>query len=209
MRLTAILMVGAWLFAGCSSPGGSGPDGSDGANGEDGKNGQDGAPGEKGADGAPGPAGKDAAASGSRIKARWQVGEDGSREFAGWFDSELQARCAFARDSGGALRCLPGFVSFALGQFTDAQCTKPVVATYQTACDTGGYAWEGVAGAECTYLPRYAVRLLGPEVATVYSYNAVTMACTPSAPSPSFAYFETGPIVDPSGFAAATIEIDP
>src|SRR5262245_6603817 len=45
--------------------------------------------------------------SGSRIKARYYAGEDGSRAAAGLWDSQLQVTCFYVTANDGTLRCLP------------------------------------------------------------------------------------------------------
>src|SRR5687768_11906869 len=44
---------------------------------------------------------------GSRLKARWMEGPDGSRTLWGWYDTTLKAPCRFSRAIDGEQRCLP------------------------------------------------------------------------------------------------------
>lgn len=72
------------------------------------------------ADGGPGPSGstkpgsldpvppaKAEPKSGSRLKARYEVGSDGARQFVGWRDSKLGINCTFQWTSEKKRRCLP------------------------------------------------------------------------------------------------------
>lgn len=64
--------------------------------------------------------------SGSRLKARTLAGADGSRSPAGWYDSELETECTWAKDEAGQQRCMPvGPLTFL---YADSACTVPVVA---------------------------------------------------------------------------------
>lgn len=45
--------------------------------------------------------------SGSRIRAKALITDEGDRAFLGWYDSQRQEDCDFLRDAEGTLRCLP------------------------------------------------------------------------------------------------------
>jgi len=45
--------------------------------------------------------------SGSRLKAHYFVGADGSRQFRAWYDSQLDMLCDWARATDNKTRCLP------------------------------------------------------------------------------------------------------
>ena len=49
--------------------------------------------------------------SGSRLRARYYVAEDGGRLFVGMWDLELQTYCVAAQASDEQLRCLPTTVA--------------------------------------------------------------------------------------------------
>jgi hypothetical protein len=69
-----------------------------------------------------------AATSGSRLKGRWQVGADGSRQFIGWYDSERKEECQYMLASDGKMRCLPMASAHTIqpsaSSYQDAECTK-------------------------------------------------------------------------------------
>ncbi len=69
--------------------------------------------------------------SGSRLRARFLLGDDGSKEFTGWYDNKLMQPCVFRKGTDG-LRCLPEIATEqAKGVqgplFSDDQCTIPAV----------------------------------------------------------------------------------
>jgi hypothetical protein len=61
--------------------------------------------------------------SGTRLKARTLVGEDGSRVFEGWFDQQRGEYCRVARGENGRFYCFP-YANPAF--FRDARCREPV-----------------------------------------------------------------------------------
>lgn len=106
---------------------GQGPQGEPGAKGEPGEPGVKGDPGDPGEPGKAGPAGKDATLSGSRLKARYWVGADGSRQPIGFFDSERGENCTFQAVGPAepdAVRCIPPFENITLNYYSDASCTQ-------------------------------------------------------------------------------------
>jgi len=128
MRLKKALLGAAVALLGACG-------GKDGVQGPAGEKGADGAQGPAGDQGLPGMAGTPAATDGTRLKARWVTGSDGSKGFFGWLDSTLGKSCAFQETSAG-LRCAPKadavmpvwapYVGDPGVGFLDAACTIPV-----------------------------------------------------------------------------------
>lgn len=128
MRLMKALLGAAVALLGACG-------GKDGVQGPAGEKGADGAQGPAGEQGLPGMAGAPAATDGSRLKARWVTGSDGSKGFFGWLDSELGRPCSF-QDTSAGLRCAPQADAGLwvwdpyTGQpgigFLDAACSAPV-----------------------------------------------------------------------------------
>ncbi|MCB9653087.1 MAG: hypothetical protein H6729_03000 [Deltaproteobacteria bacterium] len=60
----------------------------------------------------------------------------------GWtFDSRWETTCYFARASDHVMRCLPGSTATIDGLFADAQCTRPIAASFGESCsDVGRFA---------------------------------------------------------------------
>ena len=65
--------------------------------------------------------------SGSRLKARWLEGGDGSRQFVDWWDTVLQKACTVHLAADGEYRCLPKMNSSSLNVYYDYTCGKQVV----------------------------------------------------------------------------------
>ena len=49
----------------------------------------------------------DPATSGTRLKAKYYAGADGSRQFVGWHDAQRDEDCYFGAAADGVLRCAP------------------------------------------------------------------------------------------------------
>ena len=152
MRSIAITLVVGCLtaLAGCG--------GGDDVAPRDGAAGRDGAQGPAGKDGAPGaqgPAGKDVAVSGTRIKARYLLGDDGARMLLGWQDTKLGAACEWGVASDSKTRCLPGSdeAPSTLRAYMSENCAGPVVAVSVpgNACpESSGYV-RHVEPASCPW----------------------------------------------------------
>ena len=64
--------------------------------------------------------------SGTRLRAQFFHGADGSKAFTGMFDTQLSTTCTMGQTAlDGVLRCLPTPTSSAY--FADANCAVPVV----------------------------------------------------------------------------------
>lgn len=89
--------------------------------------------------------------SGERIKARWLVGADGSRQFVGWYDSELDVECSYVLAEDGQTRCVPVGPSTGsiLMLYSDAGCTSQVVGIESVCYSSAPKYAISVEGAVC------------------------------------------------------------
>lgn len=62
---------------------------------------------------------------GLRLQSQYRTGDDGSRQWAGWFDTVLGAPCGWMRLSDGKDHCVPGYHALS-GMFADSACTRQV-----------------------------------------------------------------------------------
>jgi hypothetical protein len=117
----------------------------------------------------------DTTTSGTRLRAKYIVGADGSKQFLGWHDSTTNADCSFVPAADGAMRCLPAFGS-ASGQindfYVDSGCSQKVAQVFKANCVTPKYAHDDVVftsscGAGTTGIG-YAVYSLGAKLTTAY-----------------------------------------
>ncbi len=159
--------------------------------------------------------------SGTRLKAQWYVGSDGSKAQAGWYDSQLQVNCGFETASDGTTRCLPQPTPFAATAaepvvaatgvyYADSACTEPVAGAY-AACQPQ-YAYLGTYGT-CGQVS-YTIYSIGEQVSSYYTGGALadggkTCSTTATAVPAGYAYFTLGVVVPPSTFVQATLQTDP
>jgi hypothetical protein len=113
--------------------------------------------------------------SGTRLRARVLVSDEGATQWLGWHDSMRDEACTFVTTTDGKLRCLPWGGNAARPQFSDTKCTHPVSVRPKTQEDctppSPKYAME-VEVVDC--ISRHTLRPLGKIVSgatTVYSKN--------------------------------------
>lgn len=198
------LIVGLVAILGCGSRepiiGSEGPPGPPGPQGEQGPKGDPGEPGANGKDGA-------AALNGTRLKARYIVGADGSRQRTGdWLDTTTGELCKYGQTKDEDSRCLPNAVNQVLVVFADAGCSTPI------AIDSGGnvdplpaYLWTASQAGFVRFVK------LGISIPTSLDYylelqdgSCVQEPVDPSSPGEWY----TATLLDPSFFVASTIETD-
>lgn len=149
--------------------------------------------------------------SGSRLKAKYRVGDDGSKAYLPyiWYDSQRQEDCYFTVAADGKERCLPTTSVASAGVFfADAACSTPVPYWYAN-CSVkyvltyGANMCLAVSGAAHIYD-------LGAPVNPPVLYTKSGNSCVSAgAPNPSYSYYSMGPEVSPSSFVASTVQIDP
>lgn len=147
--------------------------------------------------------------SGTRLKARYYVGADGSKQFAGWYDTSRKENCTVMTASDGKLRCLPS-AFFATGgsYFSDDGCSQKlfytVKASASTACaPAAGSLGYGYYTDGCGY-SFYTLTATVPGV--VYTGTPASCSGIP-APTDTFNFY-TGAQIDPATFVAMTDETE-
>jgi hypothetical protein len=169
--------------------------------------------------------------SGSRLKRKFFLGDDGAREYehwidtaAGtvssirnlWYDATRDEDCATQRASDGQLRCLPVDASFSFeAVYADPACTQPLlelkagpagcplhVPRYGRTMEFSGCPSDGFK------LRYFAVGALAGPGTQVYRMNGA--ACTgPTGLDPTVTTYELGPEVAPSEFVGLTPSVEP
>ena len=109
--------------------------------------------------------------SGTRLKANYVAGIDGSQVFTGLHDSQRNEDCAFTTAADGLLRCLPSG-SYPVGVFTDAGCTQPTIGVAK-GC-TGTY---GIVATATTCGAQTHVYTLGPALVGAKTYSESDGMC--------------------------------
>jgi hypothetical protein len=107
------------------------------AGGPQGPIGPQGPAGPQGSAGPQGPGGSGLIVSGSRIKARVIVSNDGAKSFLGWFDTQRNEACSFMQAGDGKLRCQP-YTIMSFQGYLDSNCTTKIATPgLSTACMSG------------------------------------------------------------------------
>lgn len=200
MRYFLILIV---FLCGCDAfrglRGDTGPRGIAGERGEPGVKGDKGEPGEPGPQGPPGDG---AAVSGARLRRKYIVGDDGSREPVGWFDSELMTECAFQLAADGERRCLPPQfdLTFTI-RYLDAACTKPVM---EALTCSPQFATSFVLDPAPPACSKYRNRVYRIDSVNLMPAQLYDFACDPT-PEPASGSFYALEEVAPSTFQRAAL----
>jgi hypothetical protein len=85
--------------------------------------------------------------SGSRLKAKYYAGADGSKEFIGWHDSLMNNDCSFRTAADGMVRCLPTSASGGV-YWGNAQCTQ-LLAAVPIGCPQPTYVTSTSGSGAC------------------------------------------------------------
>lgn len=81
------------------------------------------------------------AIDGERLEVTRLVGDDGSWEATGWYDTLFEQRCVFFQATDGVDRCMPFDQTVALAtplRYLDAECTQPIAVDPGGECDPAG-----------------------------------------------------------------------
>jgi hypothetical protein len=62
--------------------------------------------------------------SGTRMKMRVGTSPDGSKDFRGWYDSQLDINCVFRKTANGPVRCIPELTSLNDRWYAEDTCTE-------------------------------------------------------------------------------------
>lgn len=216
------ILVVALVFLGCGG-GAGGPSGETGAAGDSGSGAAGTSPttgggGTSAAGGATGSSGSGAAGStgasidlsqqalsGSRLKAYWYTGPDGSKQFGlKWYDSLLKIDCYMtALLADGSRRCLP-LPTGVTKAFADSSCTTQIIGLPKgtTSCGSpnpaAGEYYAAYDASSCQQVFQRGAAFDGT------AYEGKPGACAPVSATVAslYAFFMPGPAVDPGIFAA-------
>jgi len=113
--------------------------------------------------------------NGSRLKAIYRVGQDGSREPIAnlWWDSARGEECSWRRAADGVDRCLPtALAPGASPMFADSGCTQDAVIIPRVYCEGQPPPYASGFVVECTSAFRSRILQLGTTAPTIYNRNA-------------------------------------
>lgn len=153
-----------------------------------------------------GPAGKDAQSSGSRIKATYFVGADGSRQFKAMHDTLLDRDVYPAKLTDGKLHWLAQVArANCSSYFSNAGCTNRICAG---SCVGTEGAWSDAT--QCNgETPTTHVVTLGAKLsdnATIYAGTAGSCAATTTGTDGY--YYSMGPEISPTAYVEVAVISD-
>jgi len=146
------------------------------------------------------------ATSGSRLKAYWITGQDGSKQFNDqWWDSQLSIDCNFTVAQDGNWRCmpLPSYVGAIF--FSDSGCTTPL---FYTSCSTPLTTYVSISttsGTGCNANTTWTLRQRGSQyTGSVYQGTPTSCAAANSTSTASYVLYTIGAAVDVTIFQQAS-----
>lgn len=148
----------------------------------------------------------DANESGTRLRAKYLQGSDGSRNFLRWYDSERKEDCYFAGASDGATRCLPIFGLASLGSyFSDSGCVDMLALRSHSDCSAPRYAQRSTLACNAGSVT-YDLFTVGAPITSGSVYKGTPGACTAVQVSAlaTFDLYAVGREEPPTSFVSAT-----
>jgi hypothetical protein len=158
-----------------------------------------------------GPISEARAESGTRLKARWLVGSDGSRQFVNWRDTELDAECTFQSASDGSSRCQPYSAGVETGGYSDAACTQRLFRMPRLDdCTAAAPPRFGtVHSYDSCRAGRFTLFALSDRIQPGNVYDDTSGACRQRAGADEdFIYFAAAEELPPTRFVGAEIATD-
>jgi len=144
--------------------------------------------------------------SGTRLKAKYRTGDDGSKAYIPgvWFDSQRNEDCSFNKAVDGKERCMPSGIGVVTSTFADPTCTQFTAVTssgcspkYATAYDTSS----------CGTSYTYHLYSVGTLLSTIYYKSGNT--CVSGTPPAGYSYYALGAEIPASSFVGSTVSYDP
>jgi hypothetical protein len=155
------------------------------------------------------------ATSGTRLRARYYIGEDGSKQFIGWHDKTRDEDCSFWKGTDGVLRCTPFYATSPPIYFGNADCTQQPLTVAAKA--TGSACGASGSPIKYTYLSdacganrvRYTVSSQ-PTGGNIFQKSAATCTDVTAYLATTYdVYALSAPTAAPdSAFVAATEQVE-
>jgi hypothetical protein len=143
----------------------------------------------------------EAPTAGSRLVPLFLQAEDGSREFAGWFDTLRSERCMFSVSGDGNQRCLPSEAVMINDLYLDPGCSVPVAAVPR--CPASGPYLVRIDPPTCTTAARHHIHTAGLRVSPAFVYQRAGNACLRGQTHEEAMYVTLGAEIAPGSFVAA------
>jgi hypothetical protein len=153
--------------------------------------------------------------SGSRLKALYFVGADGSKQPVPgqieWYDSQRGENCGFTQYADGNYYCLPRQSAAVGGTFADVGCTQPLVqAQAVSGCATPTTASTYTGTGSCslgTGLQVLHIYQVG-SLFTGTPYSGTPSSCNKTTAPSGYSLYVLGAEIPASSFVSATVQAD-
>ena len=144
--------------------------------------------------------------SGSRLKAKYRIGDDGSKEYLSgvWYDSERQEDCSFATAADGKERCMPTS-QLTVTFYGDASCSQPLAVGSPSCAPKYAMTFEPSACSAGT-VHIYAIGATATPSKLYVNANGTCMNAGP--PDPASTYYQVGAEVAASSFVGGSSQHD-
>jgi hypothetical protein len=141
--------------------------------------------------------------NGSRLRANVLVGEDGSKQFWGWHDSDRSEDCQFTTAADSHKRCMPlSSAATSTGTyFLDAQCSTELAVALCSPHYVLRYIPDGCSN-------RVQLYELGIQATPTSIYLKSGATCIETTPVASYTYWRIGSEVPSSAFARASVQTE-
>ncbi len=145
--------------------------------------------------------------SGPRLRAKYYLGADGSKQFYTWHDNQRDEDCTYLRASDGKTRCLPVDYSIQFGTFfSDAACAQHMTVINGCAGATPKYAANYVTAPNLCHQYDYTVASVGAQFLG-QGYVLSGGSCVQYNVPGNAQAFNVTP-VDPTEFVEATVVVE-
>jgi hypothetical protein len=139
--------------------------------------------------------------AGSRLVPLFLMAEDGSREFAGWFDKVRGERCAFVVSGDGLLRCLPTDDVLGTEAYADPGCIEPLALVPK--CGAPRSYLLRIEAPVCATSPRHHLHGVGKRFTLPAVYQRSGTSCLRTLRNEETMYVTLGAEMAPASFVAA------
>lgn len=160
------------------------------------------------------PKAKQGYVSGSRLRARYYLGSDGSEQRIGFYDNVRKEDCTFIPGSDGVTRCLPLSNGASLaGIFSDSACTSPI-ALVAKGCTAPTSVLQYFTVTSCGIVYRYRAMSMSTSFSgsSAYTLSGTTCIVYPSGSittlKATYDLYTVGSEVAPSSFVDATTKTE-
>ncbi len=153
-----------------------------------------------------------ASTGGSRLKAKYRSGSDGSKEYipGQWWDSARNEDCAISGYpmSDGTLRCLPASnLTYAASYYGDSACSQPIFATTAAASGCPAATLQKYVQLWTQSCGSYSIRIFnlgGAHSGSAYTLTGTTCTAASTTTTATLTFYDLGSELPVSTFVSVS-----